>query len=69
MENSGEDMVLFSSDFPHVEGGRNPLKRFNDSLAGVDPRLTRKFYRDNFIDLMGKGLDPSLHDLPSLAAA
>lgn len=69
MENSGEDMVLFSSDFPHVEGGRNPLKRFNDSLAGVDPRLTRKFYRDNFIDLMGKGLDPALHDLPSLAAA
>ena len=26
---------LFSSDFPHVEGGRNPLKRFNDSLEGV----------------------------------
>ena len=62
-------MVLFSSDFPHVEGGRNPLKRFNDSLAGVDERLKRKFYRDNFIDLMGAGLDRSLHDLPSLAAA
>ena len=62
-------MVLFSSDFPHVEGGRNPLKRFNDNLAGVDARLTRKFYRDNFIDLMGAGLDRSLHDLPSLAAA
>ena len=69
MENSGEDMVLFSSDFPHVEGGRNPLKRFNDSLAGVDERLKRKFYRDNVIDLMGAGLDRSLHDLPSLAAA
>ena len=69
MENSGEDMVLFSSDFPHVEGGRNPLKRFNDSLAGVDERLKRKFYRDNFIDLMGNGLERSLHDLPSLAAA
>ena len=26
---------LFSSDFPHVEGGRNPLKRFDDSLAGT----------------------------------
>jgi predicted TIM-barrel fold metal-dependent hydrolase len=69
MANSGEEMVLFSSDFPHVEGGRNPLKRFNDSLAGVDEAAKRRFYRDNFIDLMGKGLDPALHDLPSLAAA
>lgn len=69
MANSGEEMVLFSSDFPHVEGGRNPLKRFNDSLAGVSETAKRKFYRDNFIDLMGKGLDPALHDLPSLAAA
>ena len=69
MENSGEEMVLFSSDFPHVEGGRNPLKRFNDSLQGVDDRRKRRFYRDNFINLMGAGLDRSLHDLPSLAAA
>lgn len=69
MENSGEEMVLFSSDFPHVEGGRNPLKRFNDSLAGASEPAKRRFYRDNFIDLMGKGLDPALHDAPSLAAA
>ena len=26
--NSGEEICLFSSDYPHVEGGRNPLKRF-----------------------------------------
>jgi predicted TIM-barrel fold metal-dependent hydrolase len=69
LENSSEDMVLFSSDFPHVEGGRNPLKRFNDNLAGVSETVKRKFYRDNFIDLMGRGLDASLHDLPSLQAA
>jgi predicted TIM-barrel fold metal-dependent hydrolase len=69
MANSGREMVLFSSDFPHVEGGRNPLKRFNDSLVGVDEADKRRFYRDNFIDLMGRGLDPALHDLPSLAAA
>jgi len=69
IENSGEEMILFSSDFPHVEGGRNPLKRFNDSLAGVDERVKRRFYRDNFIDMMGAGLDPALHDLAGLAAA
>jgi uncharacterized protein len=69
LENSGEEMVLFSSDFPHVEGGRNPLKRFNDSLEGVSEAARGRFYRDNFIDLMGRGLDPALHDLPELQAA
>ncbi|MDB5493049.1 MAG: putative Amidohydrolase [Phenylobacterium sp.] len=69
MQNSGEEMCLFSSDFPHIEGGRNPLKRFNDSLQGVSEAARRRFYRDNFIDLMGRGLDPALHDLPELQAA
>jgi hypothetical protein len=53
-------MLLFSSDFPHVEGGRNPLKRFDDSLAGLPPRAVERFYTDNFIDLMGEGLAADL---------
>ena len=60
---------MFSSDFPHVEGGRNPLKRFNDALEGCSESAKRRFFRDNFIDLMGKGLDPALHDAPGLVAA
>ncbi len=66
IKNSGEDMLLFSSDFPHTEGGRNPLKRFNDSLVNANSVAVKKFYRDNFIALMGAGLDPSLHDHPSV---
>ncbi len=65
IKNSSEDMCLFSSDFPHVEGGRNPLKRFNEALAGSSDAAQTKFYRDNFIDLMGLGLDESLHDHPA----
>jgi len=67
LENSSEDMLLFSSDFPHVEGGRNPLKRFNDNMPNISEVARKKFFRDNFIDLMGAGLDKSLHDLPGLA--
>ncbi len=66
IENSHEDMLLFSSDFPHVEGGRNPLKRFNENMQSVNEVAKTKFYRDNFIDLMGNGLDPELHDHPSV---
>jgi predicted TIM-barrel fold metal-dependent hydrolase len=69
IENSGEEMCLFSSDFPHVEGGRNPLKRFNDSLEGLSDRTRRRFFRDNFIDLLGAGLDPALHDVQARQAA
>jgi hypothetical protein len=25
--NSGDEICMFSSDFPHLEGGRNPIKR------------------------------------------
>ncbi len=69
INNVGEDMCLFSSDFPHVEGGRNPLKRFNDSLEGVSAAGRRKFFRDNFITLMGAGLAADLRDIPGLVAA
>ena len=44
---------MFSSDFPHVEGGRNPLKRFETSLAGRSAAEKDAFYEGNFADLMG----------------
>ena len=60
VENAGEEVCLFSSDYPHVEGGRNPLRRFEASLAGVSERAKQRFYCDNFVDLMGAGLAPEL---------
>ena len=64
LKNSDPGMLLFSSDFPHVEGGRNPVKRFETELQEVSQDHRQRFYRDNFIDLMGQGLAPELHDLP-----
>jgi predicted TIM-barrel fold metal-dependent hydrolase len=58
--NSGREICLFSSDYPHVEGGRNPLKRFGASMEKSSEEETRRFYRDNFVDLMGAGLAPEL---------
>jgi predicted TIM-barrel fold metal-dependent hydrolase len=66
---SNEEICLFSSDFPHIEGGRNPVKRFNDSLKGRSPREVERFYCDNFIDLMGEGLPPELRRPAHLVAA
>ena len=58
--NAGEEVCMFSSDYPHVEGGRNPLKRFDESLKGTSARGVERFYSENFIDLMGDGLSPEL---------
>lgn len=57
IENSGPDICLFSSDFPHVEGGRNPLRRFDNEVKGLSSDLQNRFFRHNFEDLMGSALD------------
>ena len=56
IRNSFEEMCLFSTDYPHVEGGRNPLKRFGETLEGLSSTAMDGFYADNFIDMMGEGL-------------
>jgi uncharacterized protein len=50
---SGPEVCLFSSDYPHVEGGRRPLERFQASLVDTDPAACERFYTSNFLDLMG----------------
>ncbi len=52
----GPDICLFSTDFPHVEGGRRPLERFERSLGDASEATRQRFYADNFVDLMGAGL-------------
>jgi len=56
VEQSGDDICMFSTDYPHVEGGRNPVGRFERSLAGLSEAAKQRFYCDNFVDLMGAGL-------------
>jgi uncharacterized protein len=50
---SSPDLYLFSSDYPHIEGGRNPLGRFSSSLAGLSDEVCEKFYSANMAGLIG----------------
>jgi len=52
----GPDICLFSTDYPHVEGGRRPYERFERSLGDADEAIRHRFYAENFIDMMGRGL-------------
>jgi predicted TIM-barrel fold metal-dependent hydrolase len=53
IEQAGPEVCLFSSDYPHVEGGRRPIERFEASLGDASAEIRRRFYCDNFLDLMG----------------
>jgi predicted TIM-barrel fold metal-dependent hydrolase len=52
----GPEICLFSTDYPHVEGGRRPVERFERSLGDASEEIRSRFYADNFVDLMGRGL-------------
>lgn len=51
---SGPEVCMFSSDYPHVEGGRRPIERFEASLRDASADVRRRFYCDNFLDLIGR---------------
>ena len=59
--NTGDEVCMFSSDYPHVEGGRNPLARFERSLADASETTKQRFYCDNFVDLMGSALTSAVN--------
>ncbi|WP_439816254.1 amidohydrolase family protein [Zavarzinia sp. CC-PAN008] len=44
-------LYLFSSDYPHIEGGRAPLQRFEQLLGDAGSDARDRFYARNFADL------------------
>ena len=49
IDQSNPDLYLFSSDYPHIEGGRNPIGRFEAALGERDETVRDKFYAENFL--------------------
>jgi predicted TIM-barrel fold metal-dependent hydrolase len=54
IDQSSEDLYLFSTDYPHVEGGRNPIGRFESSLGERGEAVREKFYAENFLRIFPK---------------
>jgi uncharacterized protein len=53
VDQGGADIVMFNSDYPHVEGGRRPIERFEASLGARADDVRDRFYSTNFLELMG----------------
>lgn len=46
---SSRELYMFSSDYPHVEGGRDPLGKFDGHLAAADDATKTAFFAENFL--------------------
>ena len=53
IDEAGDDLFLFSSDYPHPEGTKDPVARFEASMDGVSDGHRDRFYQQNFVAMMG----------------
>jgi uncharacterized protein len=52
IEQAGPELFMFSTDYPHPEGGRDPLAKFAKSLASTSPADQERFYAGNLTELL-----------------
>lgn len=50
---SSSELYMFSSDYPHAEGGRDPIGRFLRSTEALPETARTQFFADNFRTLYG----------------
>jgi len=53
IRDAGPELFLFSTDYPHPEGTKDPLGRFESTLAGIGEEAKERFYHLNFEEMMG----------------
>ena len=58
MEELPEDMIVFSSDFPHFEGFADPASHYAETLAGVSQSRRDRFFGGAASDIYKRMGDP-----------
>jgi predicted TIM-barrel fold metal-dependent hydrolase len=48
---SSSELYMFSTDYPHAEGGRDPIGRFSRAIATLSPEDQHRFFAANFTAL------------------
>ena len=52
IDQCGDDLFLFSSDYPHPEGGRDPVARFEETMGDVGDTARTRFYETNYAEML-----------------
>lgn len=53
LEQCGPDLFMFSTDYPHPEGGRRPFEVFGEALEGFPDTTRDNFFWRNGAELLG----------------
>lgn len=56
---STPDIYMFGTDYPHIEGSRDPLGKMLATLEGFDDEVLEKFFAGNFAKMMGLAAVPA----------
>jgi predicted TIM-barrel fold metal-dependent hydrolase len=58
IEELPDDMLVFSSDFPHFEGFGDPLAHYAEALRGLSPARVERFLGGSIADAFARTGDP-----------
>jgi predicted TIM-barrel fold metal-dependent hydrolase len=53
LDQCGPEMFMFSTDYPHPEGGRRPFEAFGNAVGGFDEATRDRFFWRNGAELLG----------------
>jgi predicted TIM-barrel fold metal-dependent hydrolase len=53
LEQCGPELFMFSTDYPHPEGGRHPFEIFGEAVSGFDSAVQERFFWRNGAELLG----------------
>jgi predicted TIM-barrel fold metal-dependent hydrolase len=53
IEQLGPEMLCFASDYPHPEGSSDPIRKFEETMEGVEPSAVGAFYVGNMESFLG----------------
>jgi hypothetical protein len=55
LKNVGKNILMFNTDYPHPEGGKDPFGDFEESLDAVEASTEEldRFYSKNYEDYLG----------------
>ena len=52
IEQTGPELFMFSTDYPHPEGGRDPMRKFEETLVDVNDDDRERFFHRNMLELL-----------------
>jgi hypothetical protein len=52
IQQAGPELFMFSTDYPHPEGGKDPLAKFEGAMEMTGEAERARFYHDNMAELL-----------------